>query len=354
VTPGNVFDPPKNKIKSLYEEETVRIDEMLDVLNVSGIPDNFRTKYKKQPAYMKFPFSDSFNNLVLEKIKPLFQQTEYYKDSKITVIRDLYDMFWLDDRKDNCRYFVFSIIINDKHKSFARKLKVHVKITNFSKYVTDTGEWNFQVTSINSSDFQILYIGTEQEFTYLTVPGIEGNEDFHNYYRIKGNLYLMEPFPTSGKDMVITDDMKSKFMKTLDAKGKKEEGFCYNSTNLTARDKYECVDSGGVWDYPPSDDTECPFYMSNQNYPNNFGKLDGNTCELPRNMQVIGHRYYSYDPQYKPLCYNCKTNLIGEGTLGYCCDDQKNNKMVYPELITPDYAFIGDQQLREKYSKNVR
>jgi hypothetical protein len=45
--------------------------------------------------------------------------------------------------------------------------------------------------------------------------------------------------------------------------------------------------------------------------------------------------------------------MYDDGTLGFCCEDQ-NDKSKYPQLITPDYAFDGDQDTRIKYSDELR
>ena len=38
-----------------------------------------------------------------------------------------------------------------------------------------------------------------------------------NYYEIKNYLYLMDPFVTSGRDMIINDKMKKDFIPVLEA-----------------------------------------------------------------------------------------------------------------------------------------
>jgi hypothetical protein len=70
---------------------------------------------------------------------------------------------------------------------------------------------------------------------------------------------------------------------------------------------------------------------------------------MPKNVKRQGYRFYSQEVDLQPVCYNCKTDTIGQGTLGRCCDKQLNRDE-YPELLTPDYAFEGDELLREKYS----
>ena len=47
-------------------------------------------------------------------------------------------------------------------------------------------------------------------------------------------------------------------------------------------------------------------------------------------------------------CYNCKTDLIGKGTLGFCCDKQTNtHNLEYSNLKSPDYKFSGDESIRQ-------
>jgi hypothetical protein len=115
-----------------------------------------------------------------------------------------------------------------------------------------------------------------------------------------------------------------------------------DTTNVSAQTKAECIDSHGIWDYPPQDDNECPYYLANQNYPNQFGHIQNSKCQLPKNMQIIGYRNYSKN-------LNCNNHLINNGSLGFCCDEQLN-KSLYPNLNTPDYAFIGDTEIRQKYN----
>lgn len=97
----------------------------------------------------------------------------------------------------------------------------------------------------------------------------------------------------------------------------------------------ECTLFGGVWDRPVQTDAECPFYQANKNYTNDYGGNNNGYCQMPAGMQIIGYRYYSKDPLNAPICYNCTSNLLGQGTTGNCCNNQPNFK-------SPDYQFAGD------------
>jgi hypothetical protein len=354
--PFNSFEVPTNKTDSLYDQDTTDIDNAFEILNKDILPD-YRNTFQKYPNFFKFVLNDLFASFIIKQIKLAFDKTKY-NGNKVEVAGALYNIWWKDALND--RHFILNVDIVNKTKFFARKLLVFVKLRDIKQFLTDTGEYTPLVNdTIQESDLQVVYIGTDNALKYLTVPptdGVIGRESFSHLYRIKNNLYLMDPYITSGRDMVISDNDKLKFLQKLQDKERENKektrgGMCYNTSNVTASTKLECIDSGGVWDYPPGDDLECPYFGGNQNYPNTFGKISGNKCELPRNMQLIGNRNFSYDPKYAPLCYNCKNKTIGQGTLGYCCEEQ-HNKVVYPTLLSPDYAFVGDASQRQKYASD--
>ena len=106
----------------------------------------------------------------------------------------------------------------------------------------------------------------------------------------------------------------------------------------------------GIFDKPCKEDKECPYFQSNKNYPNNFGKCINNKCQLPINMTNIGYHYYVSDKNSAPLCYNCNEKKFNatSSELGNCCNEQ-NDKKKYPFLKSPDYAFKDDLLIRKNY-----
>lgn len=108
-----------------------------------------------------------------------------------------------------------------------------------------------------------------------------------------------------------------------------------------------------VWDKPCKKDSDCPFYKSNKNYPNQRGKcLSTGICELP--VGVLRTSYTKYDDrgEYTPFCYQCRTPTDPQ-----CCKEQaqlvelqkKNPKQNYTHLKSPDYVFTNDMDERKKY-----
>jgi hypothetical protein len=88
------------------------------------------------------------------------------------------------------------------------------------------------------------------------------------------------------------------------------------------------------------------------------GCRDG-TCQLPIGMNPIGFKHYTKD---KPVCYNCHKKIkvvTADGKTiikdiqcsgiecNKCCDLQ-NDKDLYPNIKSPDYAFANDFSERYK------
>jgi len=97
----------------------------------------------------------------------------------------------------------------------------------------------------------------------------------------------------------------------------------------------------GVWDTTCVQNTDCPFYKGNQNYPNDFGKCLNGFCQMPKGAERIGFRQYNKNTL--PLCYNCTVGNVGNvgknSNIGPCCGHQRQ----------PDYVFEDDLRLRYKH-----
>jgi hypothetical protein len=99
----------------------------------------------------------------------------------------------------------------------------------------------------------------------------------------------------------------------------------------------------GVWDSMCRRNEDCPFYKANKNYPNEFGRCDDGVCQMPLGVtQISPMKYREGD---RAVCYQC---IDGKGT--DCCKDQENRGM-YPNLKSADYAFEGDKDARRPYFK---
>lgn len=113
-------------------------------------------------------------------------------------------------------------------------------------------------------------------------------------------------------------------------------------------DRTSCELAGGVWDKQCTTDSDCPYFQANKNYPNFFGKCNTDTgfCQFPLGVEPLTYRKPK-NPK-DAFCYNCADGMLGKGTIGRCCDEQKD-KHRYSNLASPDYAFLGDKDRRFFY-----
>ena len=333
-----------------------------NTLKAQGTSD-FPSKesYEIFPYYSKFPLEKTFGDTLMNTTSKIFSNNERYKNDKIEIVKNVYDLYFKNDGKN--KNYIFKIDLNDLDKKWVMTFKIFLVFDDVDNYINPLTGDIFDDKKEQPLPINIKNISLDEPLALLD-DEISGIDELSNdtYYRIKNTLHLMDPFLTSNKEMVIDNKMKSDFDEKLKELVKSNSGRCFNVVNSNVKNKIDCLDLGGIWDYPPTDSEECPYYRSNKNYPNDFGGLLGNKCQLPKNMQIIGYRNISSDPKYLPLCYNCKketdtetdtlqTNIEEEnttGTLGFCCDDQKD-KNLYPDLITPDYAFAGDTYIRSRY-----
>lgn len=163
---------------------------------------------------------------------------------------------------------------------------------------------------------------------------------------------------TSRDEQHISDREFNVEIKERQRREKEDQFFCFGSTDadiLVGSTQTICEQNGGLWDKAVKVNEECPFFKSNKNYLNSRGGVKGNGfCELPLGMQLKGFRNPSPNPDSKPLCYNCLDGFSGFKTLGECCEEQRTDKVKYPTLLSPDYAFSGDQQERKHARKQLR
>ena len=230
----------------------------------------------------------------------------------------------------------------------------------------------------NHQKFGIIFILLESYGLYGYSLYIRGYEDittkeiiFDSFeivgYEYTSKLFLEKPY-LNLKKYDIPDaaqfETKQEKLKTPSAYevpqkvfGKPYACFSLKTGNLikainkmiceSAYDYYGRKKEVGVWDKPCEKDNECFFFQGNKNYKNNFGKCMNGYCKMPLNVRRIGYKYY--DPDTKPLCYNCdKDNWFVASKLGECCDKQKKSK----NFKSPDYAFKNDLNTRMNYFRN--
>ena len=106
----------------------------------------------------------------------------------------------------------------------------------------------------------------------------------------------------------------------------------------------------GIYDSPCVEDTDCPYFQANKNYPNTFGKClkpDG-ICEMPVGAVRVG--YKKIHKQSQPRCNNC--NILPGYEINteddeICCNQQMA-MLSDLGLNSPDYRFVGDLAVRKQ------
>ena len=342
---NSLFDFKDDK-DSIYKKDVEKLEKIFKEYNKKDLPSNYLNKFSKFPDILEFPLNKPIQNIILKLIRDIT------KESDLEIFQKMYNIYYNDDISGN-RDLIFDLNINVKEKGLFHTLTIYITILNIKQYMTDSGSF-LNIDTIPNDSVLIHNISiVKKELIEVPFKPILSNND-SSIYQIYNKLHLMDPFLTSGKNMEITKDMFNEFDKELKSrfvKSQSEEGTCFDSSKST-NIKEKCLELGGTWDVYPKLDEECPFYKSNKNYPNTFGKLYDKKCEIPLNMKLLGYKIYSPDPQHKPLCYNCKENKIGKGSLGFCCDDQTTNN--YKNLDSPDYAFQNDSEIRKSYEDNFR
>ncbi len=342
IIPSNGFINNDNNDdnKSVELKSFTQIQDINSKINIQKFPE-YETIFQKDPIFDK-TLGDRFNKKIIDYLN------NKLSISNLEIVKGIYNVYYID--KDNNRHFVFDIDIKNINENWIYTFKCYIIVKNINNILVDSIESNI--------DFEIIdmMIDIPKDFNIKPVEENIGNEGYYNYYRILNILHLMDPYITSGKDMIISDKMKTKFELELEKKkpfGVSKKTGCYNKDTFqlikNINTNEDCLNASGIWDNMPDNSSLCPFYQQNKNYPNNFGELKYDGCQLPQNMKRIGYRYYSLQPSDTPLCYNCKSNLINKGSLGFCCDEQ-NDKTKYPLLLSPDYAFENDIESREIYS----
>ena len=309
--------------------------------------------------YIKNENNNDSNDYV--KINFYLKNQDSWKDKKI----DLDDDIYINHKVIKSKYDIVNKILL-KINSIAKNQFILYKYAIANIYLNKKN---------NHTKFGIIIILLENYGVYGYTIYIRGYEDLDtkeiilDSYEVVGfeytsKLFLEKPYlnlkqyniPSAAQNGVKPDSIKTPSTYTIPETEKPKLYACFSTKTgkliksinkmicESAYDSYGNKKDIGVWDKPCKEDNECLFYKSNKNYTNNYGKCVSGYCQLPLNVKRIGYKYY--DPNTKPLCYNCdKDDWFVASKLGLCCDKQKNQK----NFKSPDYAFGDDLNTRMNY-----
>lgn len=340
-------------VESPWEEQGTTIDTLLAGVSTQPFPDT-----------RDFIKGDDVNfNALLKRFALGFLQNTLAKDSfanhKFDILQNIYGAQYRDKVDATgvlMRELVYTVHLVNKTAYFVRDIDMFVELELGAGVLTDAGAYSptlSDTTLASRARVRGARLTQQEKPVSTTIQATDALSPM--YYRIANSLHISDPLLTSGKDMLITDDMRRDFNASLRKKqststSTNAQVMCFGAMGESP-DRSTCESKGGIWDAPPAESSDCPFYLQNNNYPNSFGGMVGQYCQVPRNARLLGYKQIDPDPAVQPLCYNCKDTdaRSGEGSLGMCCDKQADRKL-YPALASPDYAFPGDEAIRKKYS----
>ena len=303
-------------------------------------PHDLKVKIETLESY-RFVKNWVLEELSNEALKELysvkFTNSERFKFKKDRVIN------YYIDYENNLERFEFQGIIyrdNKEHNFF-----VYFDIVFDNKFI------NYYVNNII-----VLGINIEQRIIFADLLDKDYKLDKNEKHLSMSNE---NPAYVTDKHINEYDKTVGDFVKEDVERRKKEQrsqlenGYCFFKDSP---DKDTCIsyteDGGvGIWDTPCKYNEECPFYKKNMNYPNSRGGCNNGFCEMPVNIKLLGYKEYDESGKNTAICYNCQ-NIPGCKGIecSQCCEDQKNLSL-YPNLISPDYAFENDYFERIKKTK---
>ena len=273
------------------------------------------------------------NNLDINKFKLLKYS---YSDKKYL---NNYITTLINDNQNNLFNFVLNNINNQINNLSKKNCKSKNNFTIKKNKFIDILKYKNHILFF----FKIIIHRVNKVYGFLLNCGVVKN--------LNNNIFKIEILKLTG--IVLTENFDFEFKLNNTEKSDKYNYLCYNEngnilnysnkilceSNIDFFNKIKPRSDIGYWDKLCEKNEECPLYKANKNYKNNFGGCIKGTCELPVNMKNIAYRFYSKDVNDKPFCYNCTESDKNE--IDTCCEEQKNIKK-YPNLKSPDYAFVDD------------
>lgn len=188
---------PNYTIKNTFDDASELLNSQFSNLSTDK---DFNTEFFTLfNTYLEFPFTTQFNKLILTTLEKI--------DKDKISLGDFNNIYYLDDQFGN-RLFIFNVDLRDSVGLTSRNIKVKIIIHNIKLFIDQNSSTN---SSTNSS---LLGITLDKNgYANSTMLGIDKSDP--NFYLIKNNLHLMDPFITSGIDMIITPEMKKTFYKSL-------------------------------------------------------------------------------------------------------------------------------------------
>jgi hypothetical protein len=349
-----IYNKDQTKIRNDFYNANIELDNhsLQNILNLfinnKKINTNFQKKKNYEYQYGKkldIPFIDKkiyekIKKKIIDDINRYLLRFISFSSRKFSIVDDT-----ILNYRENKEYIKIIFFINIYRKDKYQGFQVYC-LSYFNKKKKEIILKTLKVSGNISS--QELYL----------LPGYEKNSEKYNIYsscfpytkydasksyvRSAQNERIL-PSKNQVKE-IIDERKKNRIIDFLERS--------YNCYGSNGKDIYNCKSDKngfglykppGIWDRPCHLNDECPFYKANKNYPNRRGGCIKGVCEMPLNVENLTWRMFN--KLTKPFCYNCK------GKNNDCCKIQMKN---YSKILSPDYAFVGDNFERYKYRKDLK
>lgn len=310
-------DDNNNIIHSTLLVDTLLFTFNDDTENVNTFIKNDITKFKEMYLYIL----NYYNEFL--KINFYIQHFEFLKLSKD----------WALEKQKHGKFMnVIEPFESLEFKINPKDLIAYEKTDNVVKY-------KFNKLKINNIALKVgdtLYTQEQSGIMDVITNFIRGEQKYY-----VGTKKGVTTYTTKTYKVTNIDD-KYVYVEIPISEDKNQNSFdpgfrCYDDN--TIRIESECIDNNLTWDRPCKTNTECPYYLSNKNYPNERGGCVNGYCEFPVGLNRKSYREYdtNFTETNYPRCYGCDIN---DGI--DCCENQENN----PSYKSPDYKFKNDNEDR--------
>jgi hypothetical protein len=183
---------PENKIETDFDIVSDNLENILNSNNLDKDYNEDLSEYDLFNTNIEFPYLNIFKNFILN----YFNKTvTIYKDDNC-YISEIFNIYF-KERVDGYTKYIFYINLVNPVKLFTKSLKIKLSINKITEKI-------------------ILNYITYNNNKIININGIDPNSG--NFYMIKNRLRLMDPFLTTGKEMIVSKNMIDKFKTVLQMK----------------------------------------------------------------------------------------------------------------------------------------
>lgn len=192
--------------KEIITDFEIKSDNLETLLNNTNLEKDYKedlSEYNLFNQNLEFPYLEIFKKTILDYFNNV---VDIYKNDNC-YISEVFNIRFKDNIDDSRTYILYINLVNPT-KLFTKTLRVKLIITNFKNLSAG-------LISQIQNFIQISYIIYDKN-KVLDISGIDKYGG--NFYIIKNRLHLMDPFLTSGKEMIVSKNMIDKFKTVLDIK----------------------------------------------------------------------------------------------------------------------------------------